>query len=103
MIGFLIFAASWGWGTVNFDGWPPERFQVMPRHPVQIEFGRKFINLECGHAQPPNVTEACSNTDTGLIVMPDPCEFPKDDDFARLLCHEVAHLPPNNWPGNHPR
>lgn len=93
---------AWGWGTVNFDGWPPIRYQIMPRHPVQIVFGRKAIDKECGRSKWPNITEACSNTDTGLLVMPDPCEFPRADDYARLLCHEVAHES-GNWPADHPR
>jgi len=92
-----------GWGTTVFDGWPPERFQHMPDKAVRIIFGRVAINAECGRTLWPEVIEACSISQDELLVMPDPCQFPETDDFARLMCHEIAHLPPNNWPGNHPK
>jgi hypothetical protein len=90
-----------GWGTTVFDGWPPERFQNMPDKAVHIIFGRVAINAECGQVLWPEVIEACSDTQNKLLVMPDPCRFPADDNYARLMCHEVAHL--DGWPGNHPR
>ena len=85
--------------TTVFDGWPPPRFQHMPDKAVRILFGRVAINAECGYAKWPLVIEACSETDVKLLIMPDPCRFPANDNYARLLCHETAHL--DGWPATH--
>jgi hypothetical protein len=85
--------------TPVFDGWPPPRFQIMPDKAVHILFGRVAINAECGYAQWPLVIEACSQPDEKLLIMPDPCKFPAEDNYARLMCHELGHLA--RWPGTH--
>lgn len=85
--------------TAVFDGWPPPRFQHMPDRAVHILFGRTAINAECGYMRWPLIIEACADPDSRLLVMPDPCKFPADDNYARLMCHEVAHL--DGWGATH--
>lgn len=38
----------------------------------------------------PRLILACTNTQASRILLPDPCLF--DDAYAKLLCHERAHL-----------
>ena len=33
------------------------------------------------------------------LNMPNPCDYPMTDDYAKLLCHELAHI--NGWPASH--
>ena len=33
------------------------------------------------------------------MVLPNPCAFAEDERFARLACHELAHV--NGWTGQH--
>jgi hypothetical protein len=37
--------------------------------------------------------------DNGVLTMPNPCEYPRSDPYAKLLCHETAHL--RGWPAYH--
>lgn len=38
----------------------------------------------------PRIVLACTNPANNTILMPDPCLF--DDAYAKLVCHERAHL-----------
>lgn len=36
----------------------------------------------------------------GVIVFPNPCQWPNKSDLRDLMCHELAHA--NGWPPDHP-
>jgi lysozyme len=94
--------AAWGLGTPNYDGWPPRRF--MENASARVHFAQQAeISKECDDTpnQAGMVTEACSFGPPNEIYAPNPCNYPADDNYARLICHEVVHL--NGWPENHPR
>lgn len=109
MIGLLALLAAatghvpTGNGTPNFDGWPPARFAG--GNAARVYFTTQaVINRKCDDIpDPPGFyTEACSSgPHPNTIYAPNPCAFPAGDDYARLLCHELAHL--NGWPESHPK
>ena len=82
--------------TLNTDVWPPVRFQgdtavrAMFVHP-------RLINDLCGTAPAGFVTEACSQGN--IVILPNPCLADRTDEYARLVCHEIAHT--NLWPASH--
>jgi hypothetical protein len=86
--------------TMFTDVWPPGAFQKDTT--VTVEFaGQNAIERTCHplFGAPPKgmITRACH---TGRrLVMPNPCTFPRDDEYARLLCHELGHA--NGWPASH--
>lgn len=94
----LLLLASWGWGTENFDGWPPVRFTQDTQAQVSFVAPNKVAKA-CDEKDPQHLLEACQFG--GKIVLPNPCTFPLTDSYARLACHELAHV--NNWPGDHPK
>lgn len=48
----------------------------------------------------PGTTIAACTTADGDIVMPNPCQWPGWDGYARLLCHELGHV--NGWEHDNP-
>jgi hypothetical protein len=85
--------------TYQSDGWPPIRYQQ--DGPAHLVFAsQREINRRCGDGGLPPcgfIIEACQSGTT--LYMPNPCRFPHDDGYARLLCHEAAHL--RGWPDTH--
>ena len=84
----------------NFDGMPPVRYQGewMYDHTIYT----MEINKYCGKADPGWMTIACityTKDGTPYKVMPDPCVLGDVDFYARVECHENAHL--RGWGGNH--
>lgn len=95
----MALALTSGFGTVRDDDWPPQRFRALGM--VIVIYGtQKTIDKECGKAPATFITEGCANGER--IVLPDPCRFPKSDEFARITCHELAHEL-GNWPESHPK
>lgn len=97
----LVIAAtlSSGFGTVRDDDWPPVRYRGTGM--VIVIYGSQaLIDKECGKAPKNFVTEACASEQRE--VLPDPCTFPKTDDYARIACHENAHFF-RDWPETHPK
>ncbi|MEM9422698.1 MAG: hypothetical protein AAF986_09370 [Pseudomonadota bacterium] len=65
-------------------------------HPAKVnlrcaERGATFLGL------PSFNSGACA--DTEVMTIPNPCYVINGGWYARLLCHEMAHL--NGWPSNH--
>lgn len=80
------------------DGWPPVRYRK--DNATQVSFLHQMsIEVVCGKAKKPKVMMACTNVESGAIALPNPCEYPDRDDFARIACHELGHL--NGWAGEH--
>ena len=82
--------------TMTSDAWPPTRFQGDNAAAV-LFVAPGLIDQLCGKAPAGYITEACQEGET--IVLPNPCLFPHDDNFARLSCHELGHR--NLWPASH--
>lgn len=81
--------------TFLYDGMPPERFQE------SAELHIKFVPEPnspgaCGIASK-GVFEACVRGNT--VYLPNPCPMGNTERFARLTCHEMAHV--NGWPADH--
>lgn len=96
MLAMLLAAAAWGYGTPNFDGWPPVRYTK--NNTAFVHFtDKKSIARGCLDDR----DEACSFGPPNELYVPNPCKFDARDDYARLLCHEIGHL--NGWPDNHPK
>lgn len=60
------------------------------------------IDKACGKAEKKGFTKLGCVKDNGQIYVSNPCNWPeaKDDTYARLMCHEKAHVqgwrhPPN--------
>jgi len=89
---------NYGLGTLNYDGWPPARF--IGDATSRVSWVKpELVAKACDEPDPDHTLEACQ--DGGHIVLPNPCTFPKSDDFARLACHELAHQ--RGWAADHPR
>lgn len=82
------------------DARPPERFQSDAAFTVEVR-DQKGINRVCHplFGVPPAgmKTDACSTE--GRVIMPNPCDFAETERYARMLCHEMAHV--NGWPPTH--
>lgn len=102
MIALLALAAAWGWGTESFDGWPPMRFRH-GRVAATVYFEQhRNIAANCGGDGPGDLTVvACSDNGPNVMFLPNPCDWPKSDDYAKVVCHELGHE--RGWAGNHPR
>lgn len=85
--------------TMTYDGMPPARFQA------SAEMHVKYV-------PDPNTEGACGISSTGrfaacvrgpmnnrIVYLPNPCALGDIEQFARLTCHEMAHV--NGWPINH--
>ena len=92
--------------TLNTDAWPPVRFQGDNTATIAY-VDPTLIDMLCGKAPNGWKTQAC--TTGNVTILPNPCTFPHDDAFAKLACHESAHLPRANnvgdplpgWPREH--
>jgi hypothetical protein len=82
------------------DAPPPERFQNNTHFTIEVADQTRIDAVCQGQfGAPPSgmKTDAC--TTAGRVLMPNPCTFSKSDAYARLLCHEMAHV--NGWPSTH--
>lgn len=72
---------------------PPVEFQG-PSEPAVVIFAHPdVVNGVChaaGNDLSPYRILACTNSTSGVMLLPDPCLF--DDRYAQLVCHERAHL-----------
>lgn len=72
---------------------PPIQYQG-DSVPARILFAPpEVVDAVCrrvGASDTPYQILACTNVATSTILMPDPCLY--DDGYARLACHERAHL-----------
>lgn len=82
------------------NGMPPERFRGNTAAVVFFT-DRAGIDQMCGVAPEPYRIIACAGKIDGapVIVMPHPCPHGDLEYFARVMCHEVAHV--NGWPSTH--
>lgn len=85
------------------DGWPPERF--FEDRSLTVAF-KGDPNELCGFPVEPGWRLlGCHMRDFwgSRLVLPNPCTWGeyKDEDYARLVCHELGHA--NGWTGDHPR
>lgn len=73
---------------------PPKAYQTNTTAMVRFEDTQKVWNA-CDRG--PSVVGCARGV---AITMPNPCQWPDDETYAQLLCHEMAHV--NGWPANHP-
>lgn len=82
-------------------GSPPLRFRG--DHKVTMYFDNiNKINRDGGYKHRPfcsSTVFAYSDPDTNTMHLPNPCQYPQSDAYARLACHELGHI--NGWPGYH--
>jgi hypothetical protein len=65
---------------------------------ARIEFvAPERVSLRCMERGVPYLANAC--TGQGLMTMPNPCGF--SDAYAKIACHEMAHI--NGWANDHAR
>jgi hypothetical protein len=63
---------------------------------TRIEFvAPERVSLRCIERGVPFLANAC--TGQGLMTMPNPCGF--SDAYAKIACHEMAHI--NGWANDH--
>lgn len=51
-------------------------------------------NELCGNKDPNVSVNACTTQSKGIMILPNPCAYPGDY-YAKIVCHEMAHL--NGW------
>ena len=74
------------------EGAPPEYWDG-PDAPFTMVVGSPAaVNIVCGPPEPGRVILACTAPDHRVVVMPNPCLY-HHEYYARLACHELAHLP----------
>lgn len=78
--------------TDKFAGLPPVKYMSPRRMILSVGSISK-----CGNPPEGKVFAGCVR-DQLIVHMANPCDFQKED-FARILCHEMAHL--NGWPKDH--
>lgn len=80
---------------------PPQRFTGGAK--VKVEFvspdeaNRICANQASGLPVCGRLFYACHRD--GKLIMPNPCGYPMSDPYAKLFCHEQAHV--NGWPASH--
>lgn len=81
-------------------GSPPYRYQGDVKVTIYFEQPNK-INRDGqgGQVGCTGAVFAYSLQDKNTIHLPNPCTYPASDAYARLACHEMAHI--NGWPGYH--
>ena len=93
-----------GPGTVTFDGMPPKRFQGPASMLVRFVPAKDIARVCGGVPDKLARLRACRRQLVGgmpILVLPDPCPSGDAEYFARLACHEKAHL--LGWKGDHPQ
>jgi hypothetical protein len=83
--------------TLINSGYPPVRYQG---EAAAVVLFLDDVSIACGKAAPGYVILACASGQT--IAMPNPCK-PEyyGQSYARLMCHEKAHLGADGWPRTH--
>jgi hypothetical protein len=86
--------------TEVYDGMPPKRMRQSSLRAATVVFGHVE---ECGKPDVPGhpgaAFLACIRND-GTVYLPNPCDYGDREEFARLACHEQAHLF-WAWPKDH--
>ncbi len=79
------------------SGYPPVRYQG---EAAAVVYFLDDVSVACGKAEPGYVRIACATKTE--IAMPNPCkpEF-YGERYARIMCHEKAHLGAIGWPATH--
>lgn len=78
---------------------PPVEYQTVPDQPAIVLFADpQVVHQVCGElagVDPYDLRKilACANPRNRTILLPSPCLY--EDGYAKLVCHEVAHL--NAW------
>lgn len=76
----------------------PEKYMREAVATVRMIETQNELDKVCGTASPGATKLGCQLTNTNLIVTGNPCHYPEAKDpysYARLMCHEKAHL--NGW------
>jgi hypothetical protein len=87
-------------GTVNSD-MPPIRFQGNNTAVVHFT-DQDGIHKYCGKPEPGFVMIACrrqTHDGVDVVFMPNPCPIGDREFYAKIACHEMAHV--NGWTGDH--
>lgn len=81
----------------------PPQYWSPPDAPFVMMFGSPSnVNKACGAPSAGHVILACTNPARRVVLMPNPCLY-QHEYYARLMCHEQAHLPRRDAPGwTHP-
>lgn len=82
-------------------GSPPKRFQKDVKVMVYFQ-NPNIINRGGGYHNRPfcgSTVFAYSDPDSKTMNLPNPCDYPQTDAYARLICHELGHI--NGWPAYH--
>lgn len=84
--------------TTFSTGIPPEQYQA---DAGVFTFYLSDVSKVCGD-RPGATVYACAGTKNAarIMVLPNPCQYAKDEWFARLACHERGHH--LGWPADHP-
>ena len=97
VVAAVLMAAS---SALFTDARPPERFQSPTRFVMEVR-NQAAIDSICHplFGVPPAgmKTDACAVE--GRVIAPNPCDFAATERYARMLCHEMAHV--NGWPPTH--
>lgn len=73
--------------------WPPDEF-MGNNASIVIFTDREGIEQACGSPPEGMVRIACQGTTAegvSMIAIANPCLFPRDEFFAGIMCHELAH------------
>ena len=98
LAGFGAVAALLG-ATLFSSAAPPERYRQDATFTLSVT-DQPTIEATCQplFGIPPEGRETLGCTTATTVVLPNPCGFPEDE-YARMLCHELAHV--NGWPATH--
>jgi hypothetical protein len=80
--------------SLTYDGLPPTRYEGNRTLKLTVV---DDLTTVCG--QPPKgfAFLGCARGETAFL--PNPCPRGPTESYARVLCHELAHL--NGWPATH--
>lgn len=79
---------------------PPHQYRVDETVAAIMFTTPDKVDVGCGNKDPKHwQIFACSQIEGSRVLMPHPCLY-TDDNYARLLCHELGHI--SGWPADHP-
>ena len=80
------------YGTTDYIYWKPD----LP--PLEFRNGTTFVIRPASRWQIKELCSeaafACAESPSGVVNIPNPCLY-RDDNYARILCHEMGHI--NGW------
>jgi hypothetical protein len=96
----ISLAAALSASALFSDAAPPQRYREATSFTLVIA-DQNRIERTCQplFGKPGDGQKTLGCTVGKTVTLPNPCDFPETDTYARMVCHELGHI--NGWPATH--